>query len=112
MGRLLQVGVLLASATVLAGGVLLLLARAGARADFGTFRGEPETLRHVGALLRAVMHGDPAAIIQMGVLVLIATPVARVGFAAVSFLRERDWMYVAVSLTVLLVLLVGILRVR
>lgn len=110
MGRLLQVGVLLASATVLVGGVLLLLRLAGARADYRTFRGEPEALRHVGPLARAIVHGEPAAIIQMGVLLLIATPIARVVFAAVSFLRERDWLYVGVSLTVLVVLLLGVLR--
>lgn len=111
MGRLLQVGVLVASATVLVGGVLFLLAHGAARADFRTFRGEPATLRHVRPMAAAIAHGDPAAIIQLGVFLLIATPIARVVFAAVSFFRERDWMYVAVSVTVLLVLLLGVLRV-
>lgn len=111
MGRLLQVGVLLASVTVLLGGALLLLRRAGAPSDFRTFHGEPADLRHLGLLLRTALHGQPEAIIQVGVLLLIATPVARVAFAAISFLRERDWLYVAVSLTVLVVLLLGILRV-
>jgi uncharacterized membrane protein len=49
--------------------------------------------------------GDPATIIQLGVLLLIATPVARVGFALVAFAIERDKLYIAVSLTVLAVLL-------
>ena len=111
MGRLLQVGVLLASATVLVGGASLLFAHAEAHTDFRTFRSEPATLRHLRPLASAVAHGDPAAIIQLGVLLLIATPIARVAFAAVSFLRERDWLYVAVSLTVLAVLLLGVLRV-
>lgn len=111
MGRLLQVGVLLASATVLIGGVLLLRSGAGARADLRTFRGEPGTLRQVGPLLGAIRHGEPAAIIQLGALLLIATPVARVVFAAASFLRQRDWLYVAVSLVVLLILLLGLFRV-
>lgn len=111
MGRLLQVGVLAASATVLVGGVLFLVAHSGERADFRTFRGEPARLRQAGLLAGAIAHGDPAAVIQLGVLLLIATPMARVMFAAVSFLRERDWLYVAVSLTVLLVLLLGIFRV-
>ncbi len=111
MGRLLQVGVLLASATVLVGGASLLFAHAGAHTDFRTFRGEPASLRHLRPLAAAIAHGEPAAIIQLGVLLLIATPVARVAFAAMSFLRERDWLYVAVSLTVLVVLLLGVLRV-
>jgi uncharacterized membrane protein len=49
--------------------------------------------------------GDPATIIQLGVLLLIATPVARVAFALVAFAIERDRLYVAVSATVLAVLL-------
>ena len=111
MGRLLQVGVLLASATVLVGGASLLFAHAGARTDFRTFHGEPASLRHVRPLTSAIAHGDPAAIIQLGVLLLVATPIARVAFAAISFLRERDWLYVVVSLVVLAVLLLGVLHV-
>jgi uncharacterized membrane protein len=49
--------------------------------------------------------GDPATIIQLGILLLIATPVARVVFALVAFAIEHDRLYVAVSLTVLAVLL-------
>ena len=111
MGQLLQVGVLLASATVLVGGAALLFAHAGAHTDFGTFRGEPASLRHLRPLAAAIGRGDPEAIIQFGVLLLIATPIARVTFAAMSFLRERDWLYVAISLTVLVVLLLGVLRI-
>ena len=81
------------------------------RADFRTFRGEPVSLRHLAPLGHAILRGDAAAIIQVGVILLIATPIARVAFAAVSFARERDWMYVGVSVTVLLVLLLGVLRV-
>jgi len=51
--------------------------------------------------------GDPATIIQLGVLLLIATPVARVAFALVAFAIERDKLYVTVSLTVLVVLLIS-----
>ena len=42
---------------------------------------------------------------QLGLLVLIATPVARVLFAAFAFALERDWMYVVVSLIVFAVLM-------
>jgi len=51
--------------------------------------------------------GDPATIIQLGILLLIATPVARVAFALIAFAIERDKLYVAVSLTVLSVLLLS-----
>jgi uncharacterized membrane protein len=40
-------------------------------------------------------------LIQLGLLILIATPIARVAFSVVAFLYQRDWMYVAVTLMVL-----------
>jgi uncharacterized membrane protein len=57
------------------------------------------------------MTGDAAAIVQLGVLLLIATPIARVIFAAIGFAVERDRLYVAISLAVLAVLIFGLLHV-
>ena len=51
----------------------------------------------------AGFHGQ--AIIQFGLLLLIATPVARVAFAAIGFAMERDYLYVVITLIVLVVLL-------
>ena len=111
MGRLLQAGVLLASAVVLIGGFFYLRAHAGIAKSYSTFAGEPASLRHPVDLLRLVTTGDPAAIIQLGVLLLIATPIARVVFAAIGFAVERDRLYVAISLVVLSVLIFGLLHV-
>lgn len=109
MGRLLQVGVLLASAVVLAGGFLYIRAHLGSTANYRTFTGEPAALRSVRGLFRLLMTGDPAAVIQVGVILLIATPIARVVFAVVGFALERDRLYVAVSLTVLAVLMASLI---
>ena len=111
MGRLLQAGVLLASAVVLIGGLLYLNAYAGIVKDYRTFTGEPGSLRHPVELFRLLTTGDAAAIVQLGVLLLIATPIARVVFAAVGFAVERDRLYVAISLAVLAVLIFGLLHV-
>jgi uncharacterized membrane protein len=111
MGRLLQSGVLLASAVVLIGGVLYLKAHAGITKDYSTFAGEPASLRHPAKLFRLLMTGDASAVVQLGVLLLIATPIARVVFAAVGFAIERDRLYVAISLFVLAVLIFGLLHV-
>jgi uncharacterized membrane protein len=50
------------------------------------------------------------ALIQVGLLVLIATPIARVALAAAGFCMERDRLYAGVSLIVLAILTYGILR--
>ena len=108
MGRLLQGGVLAASAVVLLGGALYLRAHSGAPVDYRAFLSEPEDLRHPARLLRLVATGDGAAIIKLGILLLIATPIARVVFAVVGFAIEQDRLYVLISLTVLAVLMVGL----
>src|SRR5579871_3075440 len=103
MGRLLQAGVLLASTVVLIGGFLYLRAHPGTARDYRTFASEPAALRHPLELFHLLTTGDAVAIVQLGVLLLIATPIARVVFAAIGFAVERDHLYVAISLGVLVV---------
>jgi uncharacterized membrane protein len=110
MGRLLQVGVLLASIVMLVGGIVYLSAHRDGTPDYRAFKSEPQDLRHVGGVMRGVAIGDPAAIIQLAVLLLIATPVARVVFSLIAFGIERDKLYIGVSALVLAVLLFGFFR--
>jgi uncharacterized membrane protein len=44
------------------------------------------------------------------VLLLIATPIARVAISVIGFARERDWMYVGCSLLVLALLMYGLVH--
>jgi uncharacterized membrane protein len=60
--------------------------------------------------LNGISRGDAGAIIQLGILLLIATPIARVAFALLAFAIERDRLYICISLTVLAVLAWGMLR--
>ncbi len=110
MGRLLQSGVFLASLVVATGGVLYVRAHAHDAVDYRTFVSRPVDLHHLGGLVPGVFRGHATAIIETGVLLLIATPIARVVFAAVAFVAERDLLYVAVSLFVLAVLMFGLLH--
>jgi uncharacterized membrane protein len=110
MGRLLQFGVLLASFVMLVGGVFYVRAHHDETPDYRLFRSEPQALRHIGGVMGGVAAGDSAAIIQLAVLLLIATPVARVVFALFGFATERDKLYTAVSAVVLAVLLYGFFR--
>ncbi len=43
-------------------------------------------------------------IIQLGLLLLVATPVARVIFSVAAFALQQDWIYVVITLIVLAVL--------
>jgi uncharacterized membrane protein len=101
MGRLLQSGVMVAAALVLVGGVLYLARHATPTTDYRHFSGEPEAYRTLRGILREALALHGRGLIQLGLLVLIATPVARVVFSVFAFLRQRDWVYVAVTMIVL-----------
>src|SRR5271168_3033814 len=111
IGRMLQTGVLIAAAVVLVGGMLYLHQAGGPRPDYSHFTGVAEALRLPGKIARNALHGDAQSIIQLGLLLLIATPIARVILAAVGFVLERDRLYFWVSLIVLAVLLYSLLHV-
>jgi uncharacterized membrane protein len=68
------------------------------------FHGEPADLRQVKGVLSDAFSGDGLGIMQLGLLLLIATPVARVAFSLAAFAVQRDRLYVVVTLTVLAVL--------
>ncbi len=55
---------------------------------------------------------EPAAIAQLGLLTLLATPVSRVAASVVGFALERDRLYAAITLAVLAILLTSIFFLR
>ncbi|HEY0701632.1 MAG TPA: DUF1634 domain-containing protein [Candidatus Acidoferrales bacterium] len=101
LGRLLRTGVVIAAVIVLAGGVAFLSHSQAPSADYGTFHGAPAGLNEVRSIVHGAAGLAPLAVIQFGLLVLIATPVARVLFSMLGFVLERDWMYVGVTAIVL-----------
>lgn len=110
IGRLLQTGVTVAALIVFVGGVMYLATHAHTTPDYRTFRGVAPGLRSPRQMLPLLRKGDSAAIMQLGVFLLVATPIARVVFAVVGFAIERDRMYTVVSAIVLAVLLISLFR--
>ncbi len=104
LGNLLRWGVLLSAAVTLAGGVFLLAARGGSPVAYGAFRGEPGALTSVAGIVRGALALRSDAVVQLGVILLLATPIARVVFSLVAFLRQRDLPFVLMTLFVLAVL--------
>jgi uncharacterized membrane protein len=105
IGNLLRTGVIIAALTVLAGGILY-LDRFGHESMADRLHDElPKPLRNPLKIVPAALEFDPSALIQLGLLFLIATPVGRVAFSVFAFFRQRDATYVVVTLIVLAVLL-------
>ncbi|MGO8759006.1 MAG: DUF1634 domain-containing protein [Terracidiphilus sp.] len=110
LGRLLQTGVLLAAAIVAAGGALYLVQQHSGRADYRAFAPGGADLRTLSGIVRSAAQFNSEGLIQFGLLLLIATPVARVIMALVGFALERDRLYTIVSLIVLLILAFGLIH--
>jgi uncharacterized membrane protein len=105
VGNLLRAGVLLAAFVVFTGGIIYLARHGSEPADYRAFHGEPSDLRTIPGVLRETLAGQGRSIIQLGLLLLIATPVARVLLSILGFAAERDRMYMGFATIVLVILL-------
>lgn len=104
IGNLLRAGVLLAAAVVSIGGLLYLVQHRSDPVSYRIFHASSSDTRTLAGIARSAAHLHSEAVIQFGLLLLIATPVARVALAAAGFALERDHLYTAVSLIVLAIL--------
>jgi uncharacterized membrane protein len=105
VGNLLRAGVFLSALIVFVGAVVYLAGHGGELADYRVFHGEPNQLRTIPGVLQEAFSFQGRGIIQLGLLLLIATPVARVVLSIVGFAAERDRMYVGFATIVLIILM-------
>jgi uncharacterized membrane protein len=104
LAHVLRGGVLLSAAVVACGGAVFLARHGMQRPDYHAFKGEPDTLRTIRGIISDTMTLSGRGLIQLGLLLLIATPIARVVFSVIGFARQRDWLYVVITLAVLTLL--------
>ena len=105
IATLLRVGLAIATVLVVVGAVIFLKNYGGDAPDYHIFHGEPPDLRGIPGILDRASDWRGRGIIQLGALVLLATPVARVAFSIVAFARQHDRLYVTITCIVLAVLL-------
>ena len=109
LAHVLRAGVVLSAAIVALGAVVFLMSHGSESPAYHVFRGEPSSLRSVGGILDEARHLHGRGLIQLGLLLLIATPIARVIFSVVGFARQRDWLYVGITVAVLALLTYSLL---
>lgn len=102
---ILRSGVLISGTVVSLGGVIFLARHGQERVDYHTFHLQPVSDRLVHGVIAGVFAFRARSIIQLGVLLLLATPIARVAFSVVGFALERDRLYVIITSIVLAILL-------
>jgi uncharacterized membrane protein len=105
VGNLLRIGLGIATAVVGVGAAIYLVRHGGEQPQYRVFSGEPADLRGIRGIVREALDLRGRGAIQLGLLLLMATPVMRVAFSVLAFALQRDRLYVAITLAVLVVLL-------
>ena len=105
----LRTGVLVAALVVLGGGLCYLIQHGSDTPGDRVFHGVAPEYRNPAAIVMAAAHLDCLGIIQLGLLLLIATPVVRVGLSLVGFAMERDRTYSIVTAFVLVILVISLI---
>ena len=118
IGVLLRYGVIVSCIITSFGGIVYFMQHSTPMTDYtpipsgADFEGVAVYLRSLSGILAGVLAFDGAAIIQLGVCVLIATPILRVMFSALAFLIERDYLYVWITLLVLGIIFVNMIFLK
>jgi uncharacterized membrane protein len=111
ISNVLRYGVLLSSAVLALGSLLFLVVPP---------HGAPDSLQSLLALnfgrptinatslLQGLADGNAVSILQLGALILLATPIARVMASIFLFFKEKDMLYVYITTLVLAMLLFSI----
>jgi len=109
IGYTLRIGVVTAATIVLIGGILYLVQNSSTSPDYHSFHAASMHSDNLLGIARNIGAFNSLGIIQLGLLVLIATPIVRVMLSVVAFALERDLLYVAATLIVLGILLYSLL---
>lgn len=109
VGQLLRYGVLTASLVALVGGAYYLSAHGALPVPaYSKFIGEGNGYTTYGGIISGAIALRPAEVIQLSVLLLIATPILRIVFSLIGFVMEKDKLYIGITLLVLCVMMTSI----
>lgn len=109
IGYTLRIGVVTAAVIVLIGGVFYLVQNGSTTPNYHTFHGASRHFDSLSGIVHNIQALTSCGIIQLGLLVLIATPIVRVVLSFVAFALEHDILYMVATLIVLGMLLYSLL---
>lgn len=105
IGQVLRYGVLLSGSVAIIGGIWYLYQQGSGIPHYTEFNGEPAGYTSLTGIIKGLANGSATEIIQLGVVILIATPIIRIAFSLVSFILEKDKLYTIITLIVLCIIL-------
>jgi uncharacterized membrane protein len=103
ISNLLRTGVIVAMTIVVIGLVMFVIAHGSQPAVYNNF--DATHVFSFSSFLDSLLQGNSSAIMELGVMVLIATPVARVLFTMIGFWLEKDRMYTVIAFLVLCIII-------
>jgi uncharacterized membrane protein len=106
IGWVLRIGVIMSVSVVFIGGVLYIYRHGGSIPDYSKFNGVPNFVQLHG-LINGIINLRGRSIIQAGIILLIATPILRIVFSTIGFVLEKDYLYIGISLLVLLIIIIS-----
>ena len=106
---LLRTGVVIAGSITMLGGIVFVWRHWNETVDYRTFHSQPRIDRIVPEIVSGAAHSRARSVIQLGVLLLIGTPLMRVVFSLFGFALERDYKYVVITSIVLVILLYSLI---
>jgi len=109
IGWVLRLGVFISMLVVFLGGVIYLYRHGQEVADYRLFKGIPDFLQTGGGILNGILTFRGRAIIETGIILLIATPIIRVICSAIGFVLEKDYLYIGITLLVLAIIFTSML---
>jgi uncharacterized membrane protein len=109
IGNLLRYGVWISLSVAFIGGIVYLMHHGNDIEDYSVFKENDRNIFEViTAIYNGVIQGNGESIIFFGVILLFLTPVLRVLLSLFSFLLEKDYMYVVITLIVIFIILVSV----
>ena len=108
IGNTLRLGVFAACIIALLGGIYYLATTSGHPVpDYTTFHKGAVSYTTFEGIVRGAFSLSATEWMQLGVVVLMLTPIMRVVLSLVDFSIQRDWLYVAITAIVLVVIIVN-----
>ncbi|CEJ71505.1 MULTISPECIES: DUF1634 domain-containing protein [Chryseobacterium] len=107
VGNLLRLGVILSVATSLIGFIKLFTEGFKMPKKYTSLDMGSSSEKVWGMFWNSLCKGEGMAIIQLGILLLIFTPLVRIIFALIGYLKEKDYVYVVISSIVLAIMAVS-----
>ena len=114
IGATLRTGVIAASITGIVGGAIFLAAHSGQLVSFHSFEGATPAYASPRLIVRQALSPIGStnwglSIAQLGIMILLLTPIIRVAFSVIGFAMENHRLYVAITCIVLATLMGSLL---